>query len=253
MRPPISPPRHFDARFSRSGQARQPHLSILFLAATPCSAASAFPIALDLPQYDSGRNHATGGWQATLRLACGFCAWIPIQVVLTSQSTFYFPGHIFRTSNSFALQSSYDLRKDMNFSAKPTTPRQRRFPRPRRPPQRPFSFFAGWSWETAKLGVRANYVAQGVAYLPLLGYFSGDRRGPFLEGHYQLTHHLDLNGSAEADSNNLEHDALLPTFHSRWLLRRRFLFGTLGVSLSASFSTLHLTHLESVAAGDVLR
>ena len=33
--------------------------------------------------------------------------------------------------------------------------------------------------KTRNLTVRVNYVAQGALYFPLVGYFAGDRRGPF--------------------------------------------------------------------------
>jgi hypothetical protein len=78
----------------------------------------------------------------------------------------------------------------------------------------PFSFLVGPSWETDKFSVRANYVRQSTSYMPLLGYFAGDRKGPYVEGHYRPVEKVELYGPAGAYSNNLENNPALPSFSS---------------------------------------
>jgi hypothetical protein len=163
--------------------------------------------------------------------------------VLTTQTNFFFPGHAFQTSDSLAFQSSYSISKDVKifgemnytkaipFTSSPVA-------------QEPVSFFAGSSWETDKFSLRANYVFQSASYLPLLGYFSGDRRGPFVEGHYRVTPNIELYGSGSAYSNNLEHNSLLPMFYSSGISGGGSFILPWKLNASASISTLHLTTLN---------
>ena len=163
--------------------------------------------------------------------------------VLTTQTNFSFPGHVFQTSDSLTFQSLYSIGKNVKlfgemsytkatpFSSSPVA-------------QEPVSFFMGSSWETDKFSLRANYVFQSVSYLPLLGYFSGDRRGPFVEGHYRVTPNIDLYGSASAYSNNLEHNSILPTFHSSGISGGGSFILPWKLNASASISVLHLTTLN---------
>ena len=68
------------------------------------------------------------------------------------------------------------------------------------------SYVAGVSWEAKELAVRVNYVSQGALYFPLIGYFTGDRRGPFAEMRWRPWTRLELYGSASQYRNNLEKD-----------------------------------------------
>jgi hypothetical protein len=65
---------------------------------------------------------------------------------------------------------------------------------------------AGIAVETTPFTLRANYVTQGMLYLPLAGYHAGDRRGPFAEARLRPWKKLELFGSANAYRNNLEND-----------------------------------------------
>ena len=69
------------------------------------------------------------------------------------------------------------------------------------------SSVAGFAWETRSLVVRANYIAQGPFYFPLVGYFTGDRRGPFGEVRLRPWAPLEFYGSASQYRNNLENNA----------------------------------------------
>jgi hypothetical protein len=69
------------------------------------------------------------------------------------------------------------------------------------------SSVAGAAWEARDLTVRVNYVSQGALYFPLIGYFAGDRRGPFSEVRVRPWKPLEFYGSASQYRNNLENDA----------------------------------------------
>ena len=58
--------------------------------------------------------------------------------------------------------------------------------------------------------LKANYVYQGLSYLPLAGYFLGDRRGPYGEFRYKASKRLELVGNTARYVNNLEHDPARP-------------------------------------------
>ena len=132
---------------------------------------------------------------------------------LISDPTLFTVGHDFQNSNSIMFQSTYSLTKSLKFYAETgygTASHFAALP----VPQQPFSFMAGPSWDTDKFTVRANYVRQSTSYLPLLGYFAGDREGPYGEARYRPVKAVEIYGSANGYANNLEHNPDVPTFHS---------------------------------------
>ena len=76
------------------------------------------------------------------------------------------------------------------------------------------SSVAGATWEAKDLTVRVNYVVQGTLYFPLIGYYTGDRRGPFGEVRLRPWKGLELYGSASRYRNNLENDATVTALRS---------------------------------------
>ena len=117
--------------------------------------------------------------------------------------------------------------------------------RPSGPRHSAFSFVTGPSWKTPHIVIQANYVRQGTGYLPVLGYFLGDRQGPNAEGILRLGR-LELSGSWGQSRNNLERDPEMPDFLSRQAsggisVRLPFKF-----ALSASISKIDL---ETRSAG----
>src|SRR5262249_37764602 len=113
--------------------------------------------------------------------------------------------------------------------------------------QRPSSFVLGPSWETDKFSIRANYVQQSASYLPLLGLFAGDRKGPYTEGHYRPYNWIDLYGSTTVYSNNLEANPDIPTFHSRGYSTGASLTLPFKFNFSGSLSSIGLTQKDSTA------
>ena len=118
--------------------------------------------------------------------------------------------------------------------------------------QQPFSLLLGPSLQGDKFSLRANYVRQSASYMPLLGSFVGDRKGPYAEGHYRPFHWVDLNASASKYSNNLEGNPGLPTFHSSGYSGGASFNLPWKFSASGSLSTLHLTQRDPVQPGDIL-
>jgi hypothetical protein len=162
---------------------------------------------------------------------------------LANYANFFLPGHEFQKSDSIAFQSSYEFTKDVRLNGEISYGKASPFTTSP-VAQEPISFFVGPSWETDKFTLRGNYVFQSTTYQPLLGYFAGDRKGPFAEAHYRLTPKIDLYGSASAYSNNLEHNPQLPTFHSSGVSGGGSFILPWKLNASASISTLHLTTLN---------
>ena len=171
--------------------------------------------------------------------------------VLTTDSAYFFPGHDYQHSNGVTFQSNYHATKHLKFYTEATASTASSFTAS---PvgQEPRSLLVGPDWETDKFSIRANYALQSTTYLPMLGTFVGDRKGPYVEGHYRPIKRVDLYGSGSDYSNNLEHNPQLPTYHS-W-------GGTTGASFmlpwkfsaSASLSTLRLTTLDPGLLGETI-
>ncbi len=68
--------------------------------------------------------------------------------------------------------------------------------------------------ETERLTVRGNYVYQTDSYLPLLGYYLGDRKGPFGEIRVRPFSRLEFFASGSQYRNNLASNPLVATFRT---------------------------------------
>jgi hypothetical protein len=106
----------------------------------------------------------------------------------------------FDSVNIFTMQGLYKVRKHLTFYVEASNSLVAGADRPRHP----VSLFLGPMWQSDRLTVRANYVYQGAAYLPLPGYLVGDRRGPFFDVQYRPQRSIELHGSASRYSNNLD-------------------------------------------------
>jgi hypothetical protein len=171
----------------------------------------------------------------------------------TRTTAYTLPGHRFLNSNSLALQSTYTLikgqdTKGLKLYAEAGYGRAKSLDLPIR--QQPLSFVIGPSWETEKFSIKANFVQQSSSYLPLLGIFAGDRKGPYAEGHYRPLKWVDLYGSATAYSNNLEKNPNLPTFRSRSYVTGTSLALPYQFNFSGSVSTVELTERDP-SSGDI--
>jgi hypothetical protein len=132
----------------------------------------------------------------------------------SSSSYLFAAGEDFRTAASLSSDISYkispllELYGDLTASSASASA----IPRSR---ESPLSFTLGPVWKSRKLTVKANYVRQTASYLPVAGYFLGDRSGPYAEAEFKPVEAIELFASAGEDRNNLAHAADLPTFDSK--------------------------------------
>jgi hypothetical protein len=162
---------------------------------------------------------------------------------LTEDANYILPGRTYQGSNSLTFQSTYSFSEHLKFYGETGYGMASGFT-PLPVGQKPFSFLAGPSWETSKFTVRANYVRQSTTYMPLLGYFAGDRKGPYVEGRYRPFGRLEFYGSTSAYSNNLEKNPNLPSFSSSEYSAGASATLPWKLSASASLTALKLTEVE---------
>jgi hypothetical protein len=124
------------------------------------------------------------------------------------------PGQDFQSSSIFSTNLLYNFSSQLQFYAEAnasTTSGSVAFPNAR---HSPFSFAAGPVWKTRKLIIKANYIRESASYLPIAGYFLGDRAGPYLEATYKPIDGVELFGSASQYRNNIDNSPDLSTFRS---------------------------------------
>lgn len=168
--------------------------------------------------------------------------------VLSTDSAYFFPGHNYQHWNGVTFQSNYHATKHLKIYTEVTASKASSFT-PTSVGQEPISLLVGPDWETNKFTIRANYALQSTTYLPLLGTFVGDRKGPFVEGHYRPNKRVDFYGSASEYSNNLEHNPQLPTFQSWGETSGASILLPWKLTANASLSTLRLTTRDPAAFG----
>jgi hypothetical protein len=132
---------------------------------------------------------------------------------LTEYPTYFSPGHEFQGSNSVTFQTTYNFSDSLKFYAETGYGEVSSFT-PSGVRQQPFSLLIGPVWKTSKFTVQANYVRQSTSYMPLLGYFAGDRKGPYAAAQYRLAKWAEVYGSASDYANNLENNPAVASFRS---------------------------------------
>jgi hypothetical protein len=116
----------------------------------------------------------------------------------------------FRSVTSVISQSTYKVSSHLRFYGEGDASAAERTEASQVYKQSPLSGAAGAIWESPLLTLKADYVYQTISYLPLTGYFLGDRRGPYGEVRYKPIKRLELNASVGHFVNNLERDPLRP-------------------------------------------
>jgi uncharacterized membrane protein YgcG len=177
---------------------------------------------------------------------------------VSSEPTLFLPGHEFRSSNTLTFQSSYSFSKHLMFYAEAGYGTASSFTAGGETPaspaapvvQQPFSLLVGPSWEDDKFSFKANYVRQSTTYLPLLGAFVGDRKGPYVEGHYRPVKRVDFYASSSAYSNNLEGNPDLPSYHSSAYTAGTSVILPWKFSASASLSAVLLNERDPARPGE---
>ena len=173
---------------------------------------------------------------------------------LVDYSNYFFAGHDYRTSNSATFQSTYHVTKHLRFYTQASYGKATAFAGStsggKTTTQVPLSFLVGPSWDTDRFTVKANYIRESTTFLPLLGYFVGDRKGPYAEGRYRVTKNLEFYGSGSRYSNNLEKNPNVPSFESSGYTGGSSFLLPWKVSGSASLSTLDYTQRQSWRSGE---
>jgi hypothetical protein len=105
----------------------------------------------------------------------------------------------------------------------------------------PVSTLVGPILDTKLFTFRANYSFQNASYFPLLGYYLGDRAGPFGEVKYHPLERMEIYASASEYRNNLAEDATLPTFRNTSQSAGLSIQLPAMLSLNAQFTRLDLS------------
>ncbi len=163
----------------------------------------------------------------------------------TTRCTFQ-PGRQFVSAESLILQTVYAVSKSFRIYGEVGVSSADQGPFGDGVHGGHMSVLVGPDWETAKLTLRGNYVSQVASYFPVLGYFAGDRRGPYAELRYRFNSRVEVTASADHYTNNLAHDPSLPDFGTTGYsagvsLRLPFKF-----SLSSNLSIIHFSSLTPV-------
>ncbi len=133
---------------------------------------------------------------------------------ILQNSPLFPPGRDFARVDTFAAQALYRLPHNLSFYGETSVSATDKAVVATSAASRPWSAFGGSAWETPKVTMRANYALEGALYLPLAGYYAGDRAGPFAEVQYRPWKRLELSGSASHYHNNLEKNPGLSSYRS---------------------------------------
>lgn len=166
---------------------------------------------------------------------------------LTDYPTYFSPGHTIHESNSLTFISAYSFSENLKLYGETGYSASSSFT-PSPVGEKPFSFLIGPSWKIGSFSVLGNYVHQSTSYMPLLGYFAGDRKGPYAEAYYRPVGRVDLYGSASAYSNNLEKNPKVASFSSVGYSAGTSILLPWKFSAGASLTTLQLRDAEPAPA-----
>jgi hypothetical protein len=149
-----------------------------------------------------------------------------------AENPWYFPeGRDFNKLSTFGAHALFTPGKRLKVYAEASRPLSG---------VKEYSSIAGAAWEGKALTLRFNYALQGVAYFPLAGYFTGDRRGPYGEIRYRVTKWLELLAFASRYRNNLQHRPDVTDLESRSASAGFNLMLPGKVSLGSQLSTVRL-------------
>jgi hypothetical protein len=104
----------------------------------------------------------------------------------------------------------------------------------------PVSTLVGPILDTKVFTLRANYTFQNASYFPLLGYYLGDRAGPFAEAKYHPFDRLEIYASASEYQNNVAGDPALADFRNSSESAGASVQLPGGISVNAQFTMLDL-------------
>ena len=132
----------------------------------------------------------------------------------SADTVLFAPGQDFPHATTFTANVTYKASSHLSLYGEATASLTSSSPTFSSTRQSPFSFTFGPVWRSHRLTVKANYIHQSPSYLPIAGYFLGDRSGPYIEAQFKAAEGIELFGSASYYRNNIENSESLPTFHS---------------------------------------
>jgi len=157
------------------------------------------------------------------------------------QNSFLFPANRqFSQAGVFTGKLSYKYKEHVRLYAEEDFSQAKFLEQDTPTEKHPWSSLFGAAFDSQRLSVRANYSDQGVLTLPVVGYFAGDRRGPFADLRLRPSHWLEIFGSAARQSNNLEHESAVPTLTSASLMAGASLHLPFRITTSVQLSDLDL-------------
>jgi hypothetical protein len=157
----------------------------------------------------------------------------------------FFPvGHEFRQVDSLNLGAFYVLSPKLRFYSDATLSHVSFLPGFAAAPSAPLSFLDGVIYDTRIITVRANYGQQSTSYLPLLGYYAGDRRGPYIDVRLHLTKFFEITAAGAITRNNLEHNALATDLRAESASGGAALSLPWKINLSGQYSLIDLRTIQ---------
>jgi len=147
----------------------------------------------------------------------------------------------FKTASSLSLASLYTLAGPLKLYGETTWSMAQQDVPSSGTRDVPVSTLVGPILDTRQVTLRANYTFQNASYFPLLGYYLGDRAGPYGEIKYHPVERLEIYASASGYENNVAKDPALPTFKNTSESAGASVLLPAKVSLSAQVTLLDLS------------
>jgi len=115
-------------------------------------------------------------------------------------------------------------------------------------PSSPWSTSVSAEWAGPRLTLRGNYLRQGAAYLPLAGYFVGDRKGPFGEIRFKAHRRVDIYATGAFTESNVDRNPAVSTMRASSASAGISMELPLRLQLNAQASTIDFSSLLPGAA-----
>jgi hypothetical protein len=149
-----------------------------------------------------------------LRVGLRFLHFSTNLAALQSTPTLITQATLFRTSSSIGLDALYTVAAPFKLYAEATWSAGQQEGPGQNSRNVPVSTLVGSLFDSRFLRFRANYTLQSASYLPLLGYYLGDREGPYAEVNIHPVTRLEIYGSASEYHNNVAANPVLAEFRT---------------------------------------
>ena len=168
------------------------------------------PYRIKVPQSAVGAEVANNP-EDRVQLALRFLRLTSSQTRVAEERLFFPESRKFTKSDSITAQGLVRLTKSLDWYSEAGWSSVRELEAGK---QSQFSYVAGPSLHTSHVSIRANYLSQGTGYLPVVGYYLGDRSGANVDGLWTIGP-LSLHGNWVQSRNNRERNPAVPDYFSR--------------------------------------